>query len=64
VIDDNGAVHIRCADCGAWMVERENSVNGSKFLGCARYPECTHTQKLPAYLEQLRAGGTPLPGLE
>lgn len=62
--DQGVSVHLRCADCGAEMLERENRVNGSRFLGCARYPACTHTQKIPAYLEVLRAGGTLLPGLE
>lgn len=46
------------------MVERENSLNGSRFMGCTRYPECERTQKVPAYLEVIRSGGTPLPGLE
>lgn len=57
-------ISIACQECGAPMVERENSKNGSRFLGCSRYPECVHTDKVPAYLEVKRAGGTPLPGLE
>jgi ssDNA-binding Zn-finger/Zn-ribbon topoisomerase 1 len=55
---------IACSDCGAPMVERENGQNGSHFLGCARYPECTHTEKLPAFVEMKRAGALELPGLE
>lgn len=51
-------------ECGAPMVERVNSLNGSTFMGCTRYPECERTQKVPAYLEVLRAGGQMLPGME
>jgi ssDNA-binding Zn-finger/Zn-ribbon topoisomerase 1 len=46
------------------MVERENSTNGSRFLGCTRYPDCTQTAALPAYLSMKRAGAVELPGLE
>jgi len=57
------AATITCA-CGAPMVERTNGANGSTFMGCTRYPECTQTAKVPAWLEVKRAGGIPLPGLE
>lgn len=36
-----------CEECGAWMVERENSSSGNKFLGCVRYPDCTNTAPIP-----------------
>lgn len=26
------------------IVWRENKQNGTKFLGCSRYPKCNHTQ--------------------
>lgn len=32
-----------CDECGAWLVERENSKDGNKFLGCVRYPDCKNT---------------------
>lgn len=35
----------RCPDCGAPMVERE-SRTGNRFLGCARFPDCRHTERL------------------
>lgn len=59
---DRSGVTVTCR-CGAPMVERTNGVNGSTFLGCTRYPDCTETQKVPAYLEVIRAGGIELPGL-
>lgn len=57
-------VTISCSACGAPMTERVNSRNLSTFLGCTRYPECDHTEKIPASLEMKRAGGLELPGLE
>lgn len=57
-------ITITCSACGAPMVERENSTNGSRFLGCTRYPDCTQTAALPAYLSMKRAGAVELPGLE
>ncbi len=50
--------------CGAPMIERLNRVNLSVFLGCTRFPDCTETQKVPAYVEVRRAGGLELPGFE
>lgn len=57
-------VTIACPRCGAPMVERVNSLNNSTFMGCSAYPTCTATAAVPAYLEVLRSGGTPLPGFE
>lgn len=58
------SVTITCSACGAPMVERTNSHNGSTFMGCTRYPDCDQTAKVPAFLEVKRAGGMELPGLE
>ena len=56
---------IRCPDCGlAPMVERMNKQNGSKFLGCRDYPSCGGTRPIPEFVAMIRAGHTPLPGLE
>lgn len=57
-------VTISCPGCGSPMVERVNGQNGSRFLGCSRYPDCDETAKVPAFLEVKRAGGMELPGLE
>lgn len=56
----------KCPMCpDGQLVERENSQNGSHFLGCSNFPErCQHTEPLPAYVELLRAGATLLPGME
>ena len=55
----------RCPGCQqGQLLERENSHNGSHFLGCSRYPDCTHSEPLPAYLELLRQGAVQLPGME
>ena len=55
---------LTCPACGAPMTERENGLNGGRFLGCTRYPDCRQTQPLPACVEVLRAGGLPLPGFD
>lgn len=55
---------IQCPACHRPMVERANSQNGSRFLGCSGYPTCAETAKLPAFLEVKHAGGLELPGFE
>lgn len=32
--------------CGATMVKRKNSKDGSQFYGCSAYPKCKHTKPL------------------
>lgn len=34
--------HEKCT-CGGHLVERRNRSDGSKFLGCSRYPKCKNT---------------------
>lgn len=54
-----------CLDSGHGprpMVLRTNRQNGSEFLGCPRYPECQHTEKLPEWVLMQRAGAERLPG--
>ena len=36
-----------CSNCGNLMVERENTRDLTKFLGCLNYPSCTNTQSMP-----------------
>lgn len=61
-------IDVNCPEClnGGYgprpMVLRTNGQNGSEFLGCSRYPDCTHTEKLPAWIEMERAGAERLPG--
>lgn len=54
-----------CLDAGFGprpMVIRTNRANGGEFLACSRFPECTHTEKIPAWVEMERAGAERLPG--
>lgn len=55
-------VNIACRECGKPMVIRTNRENGSEFMGCSNWPRCTHSEPLPAYVEQIRAGAAQLPG--
>jgi ssDNA-binding Zn-finger/Zn-ribbon topoisomerase 1 len=57
-------IRVNCELCHAPMIERVNSFNDSTFLGCSNFPTCKSTQKVPAYVEVQRAGGTPLPGFD
>lgn len=59
----DGEPTVTCG-CVAPMVERENSLNRSTFMGCTRFPDCRETQKVPAAVEMRRSGGIELPGLE
>lgn len=34
-----------CPDCGGYLVERENKINGSKFIGCSKYPTCHYVER-------------------
>jgi hypothetical protein len=56
--------YVRCEACGHHMVVRTNRANGSEFMGCSTWPACVNTMPLPAYVEQIRAGGEPLPGFD
>ncbi len=56
---------LRCPECAdGHLVEQVNRKTGGHFMGCSNYPECEHTQAVPAYIFQLRAGAAPLPGFE
>jgi ssDNA-binding Zn-finger/Zn-ribbon topoisomerase 1 len=49
-------IAITCPKCGGMMVRRTNRSNGSEFLGCSRYPDCTYTQPLPEDIKLREAG--------
>ena len=57
-------IDMRCPVCNQRMVERTNRENGSTFLGCVGYPDCTETRAIPEYVKLRRAGHTPLPGMD
>jgi ssDNA-binding Zn-finger/Zn-ribbon topoisomerase 1 len=43
-------VNKSCEKCGQKLVVRQNSKNGSWFLGCLGYPECKNTEEIPTHL--------------
>jgi DNA topoisomerase-1 len=57
-------ITIPCPDCGHDLTIRENSHDGSRFLGCSTYPKCKHSQGLPASFAMREAGAKELPGFE
>ena len=56
------AVRKFCPDCAQPLVVRTNEAMGVDFLGCSQYPECRHTEPLPADIEARRQGALRLPG--
>lgn len=59
-----GTIQVQCPECGAPMVVRTNRLNGSEFLGCSRYPDCTETRPLPEDVRMRAAGAQTLPGFD
>lgn len=61
-------IDIDCPECLAsghgrqQLVVRTNRQSGQDFLGCKRWPDCQHTQKLPDWVLMERAGAERLPG--
>lgn len=45
-----------CRRCGALLEIKRNRETNEEFLGCARWPECTHTEKLPETIKLRRQG--------
>lgn len=43
----NSEVNLTCLQCGARLLVKENRYNGTQFLGCPRWPECTYTREIP-----------------
>lgn len=44
--------------------ELANKTSGHHFLGCSRFPECSHTEEIPETIRMRRAGAPVLPGFE
>jgi ssDNA-binding Zn-finger/Zn-ribbon topoisomerase 1 len=58
-------VTLRCPDCpDGTLIERVNKQNGGHFIGCSAWPECQHTEPVPAYLALIRQGAPQLPGMD
>lgn len=43
---------VMCRTCGKPMVIRKNRLNGSSFLGCSGYPNCTFTRSMSAFMKE------------
>lgn len=60
----------QCPMCGdGRLVERFNTQNGSRFLGCTNYSpgtlgHCDHTEAVPTYVTLIQQGAPQLPGME
>lgn len=53
-----------CPECGGTLVVRQNRMNGSRFMGCTKWPIlCQHTEPIPEYVRYKAAGGTALAGV-
>ncbi len=59
---DESKIHKPCpeADCNGELRVKTNSHNGTKFLGCDRYPACRHTEEIPEYLRMIATGAPTL----
>ena len=53
---------LNCPRCGQRMVQRTNRDTDEPFLGCSAWPDCAHSQDLPADMELGRQGADRLPG--
>lgn len=61
---DWSTIRTRC-ECGREMVVRQNQENGSRFMGCAGWPnDCQNTAPVPAYAIQKASGADLLPGFD
>lgn len=58
--DDKKPTGIPCPDCGpaVELIVRTNRENGSQFLGCPNYPDCTYRRGIPEEWK-LRQAGQP-----
>jgi ssDNA-binding Zn-finger/Zn-ribbon topoisomerase 1 len=55
---------ISCPECVpvVKMRVRTNRENGSQFLGCPNYPDCTETKPIPEDVKMRLKGAASLPG--
>lgn len=45
-----------CKRCGALLEIKRNWAANEEFLGCARWPDCSYTEKLPETIKLRRQG--------
>ena len=51
-----------CPECGQPLTQRTNRNNGSEFLGCSDWPNCTYSEELPEDVLMRRQNAAQLPG--
>lgn len=52
-----------CSECGAQMRIRLNKESNTLFIGCARWPDCKHTEEIPETVRMEILGQKRLSGL-
>lgn len=57
-IPDNTPTAKACPRCAAdvRLVVKTNRNNGTQFLGCPNWPDCSHTEALPESMKLAAAG--------
>jgi 5-methylcytosine-specific restriction endonuclease McrA len=58
------AILKECPECGGELQVRKNKATKDEFLGCERWPRCTHTEPVPESVRMRLAGAPILPGFE
>jgi len=53
-----------CPVCGSRLIVRTQRTTGHQFLGCPKWPECSHTEPIPEAVIMKAAGAQTLPGFE
>ena len=53
-------IKLTCPECSWPLVVRTNRQNGTQFLGCSHWPECTFTRELTPYLIAKMSGAPTL----
>ena len=61
---DGTEVNVFCEDCSVpvKLIVRTNRQNGSQFLGCRNWPDCTYSKPLPIDIVMKLQGAVALPG--
>lgn len=51
--ENNKEVDLRCPECSAdtKLLIKTNRNNGSQFIGCRNFPDCTYTREIPEHLK-------------
>ncbi|MBN1815340.1 MAG: topoisomerase DNA-binding C4 zinc finger domain-containing protein [Anaerolineae bacterium] len=63
-LQENAEVEVYCPHCvpPVRLVVKTNTRNGSQFLGCPNWPDCTYTRPLTEDLVMIAQGAVRLPG--